>query len=82
MVLGTGKSKVCVEMIKRFVEHNYEDIHSEDGAHSDKEAYNDNKTSSRGPTIIYCAPSNKAVNVGASTYVYNIFRSTIVYLSL
>ena len=38
---------VCVEMIKRFVDHNY------------------GKTPSRGPTILYCAPSNKAVNVGA-----------------
>ena len=36
-----------MEMIKRFVDHNY------------------GKTPSRGPTILYCAPSNKAVNVGA-----------------
>ena len=45
--VGTGKSMLCVEMIKRFVDHNYEE------------------TSTRGPTILYCAPSNKAVNVGA-----------------
>ena len=95
MVLGTGKSKVCAEMIKRFVDLNYyeEEAHSEDKApneeeihkgddiysedvvscedeeQSDNEAYNDDKTSSRGPTVIYCAPSNKAVNVGACTYV-------------
>ena len=47
LFVGTGKSMVCVEMIKRFVDHNY------------------GKTPSRGPTILYCAPSNKAVNVGA-----------------
>ena len=42
---------LCVEMIRRFIDHNYE------------------RTSSRGPTVLYCAPSNKAVNVGACTYV-------------
>ena len=66
-VVGTGKSKVCVEMIKRFVELNYENIYSEDDIPSDDEAPND-KASARGPTVIYCAPSNKAVNVGACTY--------------
>ena len=49
--VGTGKSMVCVEMIKRFVGHNYKG------------------TSFRGPTILYCAPSNKAVNVGACMFV-------------
>ena len=28
--------------------------------------------SSRGPTILYCAPSNKAVNVGACMYEDNV----------
>ena len=45
--VGTGKSMLCVEVIKRFVDHNYKG------------------TSSRGATVLYCAPSNKAVNVGA-----------------
>ena len=36
-----------MEMIKRFVDHNYA------------------RMPSTGPTILYCAPSNKAVNVGA-----------------
>ena len=49
LFIGTGKSMLCVEMIKQFVDHNYEG------------------TSSRGPTVLYCAPSNKAVNVGACT---------------
>ena len=47
LFVGTGKSMVCVEMIKRFVDRNYEEIPS------------------RGPTVLYCAPSNKAINVGA-----------------
>ena len=42
---------LCVEIIKRFVDYNYEE------------------TPSRGPTVFYCAPSNKAVNVGACTYL-------------
>ena len=52
LYIGTGKSMLCVEMIRRFVDHNYEG------------------TSSRGPTVLYCAPSNKAVNVGACMYDY------------
>ena len=56
LYIGTGKSMLCVEMIKQFIDHNY-DIKSID--------HNDDETSSRGPTVLYCAPSNKAVNVGA-----------------
>lgn len=47
---------LCVEMIRRFVDHNYEEA------------------STRGPTVLYCAPSNKAVNVGACTYVNNMIQ--------
>ena len=47
---GTGKSRTCVNLIKCFVDLNY------------KEGCAVIET---GPTILYCAPSNKAVNVGA-----------------
>lgn len=55
ILTGTGKSKTCVELIKRFVGPNY------------------NKAPpAEGPTVLYCAPSNKAVNVGAckASYIY------------
>ena len=48
MPTGTGKTKTCVELIKRFVDLNYK-----------------KEPPDEGPTILYCAPSNKAVNVGA-----------------
>ena len=69
-IIGTGKSMLCVEMIKRFIDHNYgiKSIdHSGDQKsidHNDCIDHNDTKTS-RGPAVLYCAPSNKAVNVGA-----------------
>ena len=52
---GTGKSKTCVELIKQFVDLNYNKAPPVDG-----------------PTILYCAPSNKAVNVGACKTMSNI----------
>ena len=52
-------------MIKRFIDHNY-GIKSIDRSDDQKSIdHNDDETSSRGPTVLYCAPSNKAVNVGA-----------------
>ena len=87
--IGTGKSMLCVEMIKRFIDHNYgiksidhsvdqkSTNHSVDQKNIDHSGdqksidhydcidRNDDETSSRGPTVLYCAPSNKAVNVGA-----------------
>ena len=52
-------------MIKQFIDYNYDIkiIDRDDDWKSDD--HNDDKTSSRGPTVLYCAPSNKAVNVGA-----------------
>ena len=50
LITGTGKSKTCVEIIKQFVDLNYK----EQSISPPEE-----------PKIIYCAPSNKAVNVGA-----------------
>ena len=57
---GTGKSKTCVELIKRFVDLNY-----------------DKAPPAGGPTIIYCAPSNKAVNVGACKIMSSQYCSSI-----
>ena len=48
--VGTGKSKTCVELIKRLVNLNQKEV-----SHDQPQ----------GPPVLYCAPSNKAVNVGA-----------------
>ena len=60
---------LCVEMIKQFIDYNYDIkiVDRNDDRKSDDR--NDDETTSRGPTVLYCAPSNKAVNVGACTYV-------------
>ena len=58
---GTGKSKTCVELIKRFVDLNYNTSSPADG-----------------PTVLYCAPSNKAVNVGACKLGY--IKCTVLHM--
>ena len=72
---------LCVEMIQRFIDYNYDIIiDRDDNRKSDN--CNDDKTSSRGPTVLYCAPSNKAVNVGACMLaVQNIYDQIVRSLS-
>ena len=53
---GTGKSKTCVELIKRFI-----------GPSCVKEP------PAKEPAILYCAPSNKAVNVGACKIMFSCY---------
>ena len=66
-IVGTGKSMLCVEMIRRFIDRIKSIDHGVDRKSGDQKSidHNDDEMSSRGPTVLYCAPSNKAVNVGA-----------------